>query len=270
MFDFQISVNPQSHISPFAFSEKTRPDNHKPKHSIDNTPAPKIVHIGTTPWPCSRQPLPSSQITNSFKIHYFRPVLPSSLCISLRPSRRAVLSRRTQCPKTDFSLNTFAKILKHVAPVIPHTHNNDLAGSTQNPTMFLPIVLPLNPFLSFVLHGTVGGGTTCPNDPDCYPCRSMFGALKPTINARPATYHIQTPISPHLRRCSVAQHPKTRPWNEPWYSTSLRTLRPEQQVVDWPKLPRFLFLLFAMAFVEGRPCFLCLLIARTHPLEGYA
>ena len=62
----------------FAFSEKTRPDNHKPKHSIDNTPAPKIVHISTTPWPCSRQPLTSSQITNSFKIHYFRPVLPST------------------------------------------------------------------------------------------------------------------------------------------------------------------------------------------------
>ena len=169
------------------------------------------MHISTTPWPCSRQPPPSSQITKSFKIHYFRPVLPSSLCISLRPSRRAVLSRRTQCPKTDFSLNTFVKILKHVAPVIPHTHNNDLAGSAQNPTMFSPIVLPLNPFQSFVLHGTWAGGTTHPNNSDVYPCRSMFGELKPPTNERPAAYHAQTPFSPQLRRCIVAQHPKARP-----------------------------------------------------------
>ena len=234
MFDTKVAQNPQTESSS-PFREKTRPDTHKPKHSIKNTPAFNIVHISPTPWSRSQQPLPSSQTTKPSNIHRYRPVLPSYICISLRPSRRAVLSRRTQCPKTDFSLNTFAKILKHVAPVIPHTHNNDLAGSAQNPTMFSPIVLPLNPFQSFVLHGTVGGGTTRPNDPDCYPCRSMFGALKPTINARPATYHIQTPISPHLRRCIVAQHPKTRPWNEPWYSTSLRMLRPQQQVVDWPK-----------------------------------
>ena len=85
-----------------AFGEKTRLDNHKPKHSIDNTPAPNIVHISTTPWPCSRRPPPSSQITNSFKIHYFRPVLPSTFCISLRPSRRAVLSRRNPMFKDRF------------------------------------------------------------------------------------------------------------------------------------------------------------------------
>ena len=81
---------------------KQRPDTHKPKHPIDNTPTPKIVHISTTPWPCSRQPPPSSQITNSFKIHCFRPVLPSSFCISLRPSRRAVLTRRNPMSKDLF------------------------------------------------------------------------------------------------------------------------------------------------------------------------
>ena len=52
-------------------------DTHKPKHSIENTPAPNIVHIRTTPWSCSRQPLPLSQIPNLFKIHYFRLVFPS-------------------------------------------------------------------------------------------------------------------------------------------------------------------------------------------------
>ena len=87
---------------PRSFGEKTRLDNQKPKHPIDNTPAPKIVHISTTPWPCSRQPPPSSQITNSIQIHYFRPVLPSSFCISLRPSRRAVLTRRNPMSKDRF------------------------------------------------------------------------------------------------------------------------------------------------------------------------
>ena len=58
-----------SHISSFTLGEKTRPDTHKPKHTIDNTPAPNIVHIGTTPWPGSRQPFPSSQIPTLFKIH---------------------------------------------------------------------------------------------------------------------------------------------------------------------------------------------------------
>ena len=107
-------------FSTFAFSEKTRPDNHKPKHSIDNTSAPKIVHIGTTPWPCSRQPLPSSQITNSLKNHYFRPVLPSSFCISLRPSRRAVLTRRNPMSKDRF-------LPQHVRQI-------PLAGCSQPPT----------------------------------------------------------------------------------------------------------------------------------------
>ena len=79
-------------FSSHALEEKTRPNVHKPKHSIDNTPAPSIVHIGTTPWPHSRQPFPSSQITKPFKIYYFRPVLPTSICISLRPARRAVSS----------------------------------------------------------------------------------------------------------------------------------------------------------------------------------
>ena len=83
-----------SHIFIPSLGEKTRPNNHKPKHSIDNTPAPNIVHIGTTPWSYSQRPPPSSQITKPFKIHHFRPVLPSSFCISLRPARRAVLSRR--------------------------------------------------------------------------------------------------------------------------------------------------------------------------------
>ena len=89
-------------FSSHALGEKTRPNVHKPKHSIDNTPAPNIVHIGTTPWSHSRQPPPSSQTTKPYRIHYFRPVLPSSFCISLRPARRAVSSRRNPMSKDRF------------------------------------------------------------------------------------------------------------------------------------------------------------------------
>ena len=72
--------------------EETRPNTHKPKHSIDNTPAPKILHISTTPLLWSQQPPSSPQTTKLFKIHDFRPVLLLSFCISLRPARRAVSS----------------------------------------------------------------------------------------------------------------------------------------------------------------------------------
>ena len=101
LFGTKVAQNPQPD-SPSPFREKTRLDTQKPKHSIENTPALKIVQISTTPWPCSWQPPPSSQITNSFKIHYFRPILPSSFCISLRPSRRAVLTRRNPMSKHRF------------------------------------------------------------------------------------------------------------------------------------------------------------------------
>ena len=70
----------------------------------------------------------------------------------------------SQCPKTDFSLNTFAKTLKQGAPGLSQDHNSDPAGSAQNPINFSPTVHPLNPFQSFVLHGTVAGGTTRPNN----------------------------------------------------------------------------------------------------------
>ena len=101
----------------------------------------------------------------------------------------------TQCPKTDFFHNTFAKSLKQGAAVPPRAHNSDPAGSAQNLTSISPIVLPLNPFQSFVLHGTVADGTTRPNNHRLYPCRSMFGEVKPPTNARPATYHTRTPVT---------------------------------------------------------------------------
>ena len=99
-------------------------------------------------------------------------------------------SRRTQCPKYDFCLNTFAESLKHGAPVLSRYYNSDHAGSAQNLTILSPIVLPLNPFQSFVLFGTVGGGTTRSDNSDVYPCWSMFGGLKPPTNKRPAAYYI--------------------------------------------------------------------------------
>ena len=75
----------------------------------------------------------------------------------------------TQCPKTDFFLKTIAKSLKQGAPGLPRDHNSGPSGSVQNLTMFSPIVLALNPFQSFVLHGTVAGGTTRPNNHRCVP-----------------------------------------------------------------------------------------------------
>ena len=61
----------------------------------------------------------------------------------------------TQCPKTDFSLKTFAKSLKQGTLGISRDHNSDIAGSAQNPINISPTMHPLNPFQSFVLHGTV-------------------------------------------------------------------------------------------------------------------
>ena len=131
LFDTKVAQNPQPD-SPHTFREKTGPDTHKPKHSIENTPALNIVHISVLPCPRPRQPPSSSQITNRLNIRHFRLILPSSLCLSLRPSRRAISSRQTQCPKTHFPLKTPAKSLKHGAPVLSCGHNSDPAGSVQN------------------------------------------------------------------------------------------------------------------------------------------
>jgi len=88
----------------------------------------------------------------------------------------------------NFFKNTVAKSLKQGAPIFPWNHNSDPAESVQNLTILSPTMLPLNPFQSFVLHGTVAGGTTRSDNSDLYPCRSMFEELKPTINERPATH----------------------------------------------------------------------------------
>ena len=101
LFGTKVAHNPQPDSSN-PFREKTRPATHKPKHSIENTPILNIVHISTTPWPWSRQALASSQITNQLNIRHFRLILPSSLCISLRPSRRAISSRQTPMSKDVF------------------------------------------------------------------------------------------------------------------------------------------------------------------------
>ena len=111
----------------------------------------------------------SSQIANQLNIHPFRLILPSSLCIFLRPSRHALSSRQTQCSKRNFFNNTVAKFLVQGAPVLPRDHNSDPAGSAHKLTVFSSSMLPLNPFQSFVLHGTVAGGTTRPNNPRFVP-----------------------------------------------------------------------------------------------------
>ena len=128
LFGTKVAHNPQPDSSN-PFREKTRPATHKPKHSIENTPALNIVHISVLPCPRPRQPPSSSQITNRLNIRHFRLILPSSLCISRWPSRRAILSRQTQCPKMNFFNNTVAKFLVQGAPVLPHNHNSDPAGS---------------------------------------------------------------------------------------------------------------------------------------------
>jgi hypothetical protein len=111
------------------------------------------------------------------------------------------------------------------ATVLTCDHNNDPTGSTQTLTVLSPTMLPLNPFQSFVLYGPVAAGTTHPDNSDLYPCRSMFGVLKPPTNERPAVYHTRASISPQLRRSIMAQHPKARPCNDSQYSTSPRLPR---------------------------------------------
>ena len=218
------------------------------------------MHFSTTPRPCSRQPLLSSQINKQSNIQRFRPVLPSPFCISLWPSRRAVLSRQTQCPKTHFTHNASTKYLKQGALILTCNHNNDPEGSVQFLTVLAPTLLPLNPFQSFVLHGTWAGCTNHPNNSDLYPCWSMFGDLKPPTNARPATYRTRTPFPTSLRRCIVAQHPVTRPWNDSQYSTSPRSLRHQRQVVDWFQKARFMSLSFRITLAEVHQWFFALSI----------
>jgi hypothetical protein len=174
-----------------------------------------------------------------------------------------------QCRKYDFCLNTFAKFLKHGAPVLSRDHNSDPAGSAQNLTILSPIVLPLNPFQSFVLHGTWAGGTTRSDNSDLYPCRSMFGILKPPTNARPATYRTQTPFPTSLRRCIVQQHPITRPWNDSQYSTSPRSLRHQRQVVDWFQKARFMSQSFRTTLAEVHQWFFALINRPSLILHGF-
>ena len=156
----------------------------------------------------------SSQIINQLNIRHFRLILPSSLCISLWPSRLAIASWRTQCPTMNFFNNTVAKFLKQDAPVLLRDRNSDPTGSVQNPNFLSPTMLPLNPFQSFVLHGTVACGTTRSDNSDLYPHRSMFGELKPTINERSATNVGLAPLKLDGDHISCRNTPKRRHWNE--------------------------------------------------------
>ena len=189
LFHFNVALNPQPDSSSTS-EEKTRPDTHKRKHSIENTPALNIVHISTAPWPWSRQPTPSSQTPINSIFILLDPFYHPHFAFPFGLPAVPYCSRRTQCPKYDFCLNTFAESLKHGAPVLSRYHNSDHAGSAQNLTILSPIVLPWNPFQSFVLFGTVGGGTTRSDNSDVYPCWSTFGGLKPPTNKRPAAYYI--------------------------------------------------------------------------------
>ena len=182
-------------FSSHALGEKTRPNVHKPKHSIDNTPAPSIVHIGITPWPHSRQPFPSSQTTKPFKIHDFRPVLPSSFCISLRPARRAVSSRRNPMSKDRF-LHQHVRQIPQAGCTRPPTgpQQRHCRVSTESDRNFTDCA-SLEPVSVVRFARYCGRRHHSPQQPQvCTPCRSMFRALKPSINAHPATYSIRTPV----------------------------------------------------------------------------
>jgi hypothetical protein len=103
----------------------------------------------------------------------------------------------TQCSKTDFSVNTFAKSLKQGAPGLPRDNNSDHAGSAQNLTVFSPIVLLLNPFQSFVLHGTVAGVITRPNNPRFVPVPIDFWSIETCYKRAPGDIsHTNTRSNP--------------------------------------------------------------------------
>lgn len=111
----------------------------------------------------------------------------------------------TQCPKTDFFINTTAKSLKQDASGIPQDHNSDHAGSDQNPTVFSPIVLPLNSFQSFDLHSTVAGGTTHPNNHMFVPVPvDVWTAETFDKRAPGGIYRMNTDISPMKAFCRTA------------------------------------------------------------------
>ena len=164
MFDFQISVNPQPHFHPthlvskqdlMSTNQNTRLTTRRHTKSCILVPQHGRTHDDH---PRRLKP------PNHSKFTVLDPFYPRPFGFLFGLPAVPYCRGGTQCPKTDFFLNTIAKSPKQGAPVLPRDHNSDPSGSVQNLTMFSPIVLPLNPFQSFVLHGTVGGGTTRPNN----------------------------------------------------------------------------------------------------------
>ena len=169
MFDFQISVNPQplfitKHLERkqdlTTTNQNTRSTTRRhPKSCI------LVLRHGRAHDNHSRR----LKSPNHSKFTVLDPFYPRPFAFPF--GLPAVPYRRggTQCPKTDFFLNTIAKSLKQGAHVFPRDNNSDHEGSAQNLTVFSPIVLPLNPFQSFVLHGTVAGVIIRPNNPRFVP-----------------------------------------------------------------------------------------------------
>jgi hypothetical protein len=163
--NFCKSVNPHPHFTPYIWTIKqdltptnqnTRSRTHR--HSTSCILVPRHDH---THGNHSRRL--KSPIHSIFTV--LDPLYPHHFAVLFGLPAVPYRGGGTQCSKTDFSVKMFAKSLKQGAPVVPRGHNSDHAGSVQNPTVFSPTVLPLNSFQSFVLHCSVAGGTTRPNNP---------------------------------------------------------------------------------------------------------
>jgi hypothetical protein len=121
--------------------------------------------------------------------------------------------------------------------------------------VFSPIVLPLNRFQSFVLHGTVAGVITCPNNPRCIPVPVNVWRIETSYKRAPGD------ISHTDTRCNPME---TMYRNKTPQSTPLKNthgIRPLLGRCDDPnhrwwtgaKCPRFTFLAFVAVLTKVRP-----------------
>ena len=154
MFDFQISVNPQPLFIP-KHSERKQdltPTNQNTRSTTRQHPISCILvpHRGRAHGNHSRRL--KSPIRSKFTI--LDSFYPQPFAFLFGLPAVPYCRGGPQYPKTNFSVNTFAKSLKQGAPGLPHDHNSNPKGSAQNPAIFSPTVLPLNPFQSFVLTET--------------------------------------------------------------------------------------------------------------------
>ena len=257
MFDFQISVNPQPHFHPTHLERKQDliPTNQNTRLTILRHPTSCILvpHHGRTHNNHPRRLKPP----NHSKFTILDPFCPCHFAFPFGLPAVPYCHGGTQCPKTDFFINTCAKSLKQGAAVLPRDHNSDTAGSVQNPTVFSPIVLPLNPFQSFVLHGAVSAAPLAPTTTGLYPVPVNVWRTETFDKRAPGDIsHTNTRFNSTKVFCRTAT-----PHSTPLKTThSIRLLlgrcnNPNNRWWTGSNRPRFTSFAYATALTKVRPPF---------------